>query len=57
MPVVGLYVRLASHYKFSSPLNFVMIGDDFHKFFNVYYHVKMLAEYAMNVLTDGVFTL
>ena len=34
-----------------------MIGKDFHEFFGMFYHAKLLAQYLTNILTDSVFSL
>lgn len=46
-----------SAYRFKSPLNFIMLGRDFHEFFGTFYHTKLLSQYLVNFLTDSVFSL
>jgi hypothetical protein len=43
-------------YSFESPLNFIMVPHDFHQFFSVFYHAKMLIEYGTNIMTDSFFS-
>lgn len=44
-------------FQFKSPLNFIMVGKDFHEFFGMFYHAKLLSQYLTNFITDSVFSL
>ena len=56
-PVIGNFKRDLSEFKFKSPLNFIMLGNDFHEFFGMFYHTKLLTQYLTNMITDSVFSL
>mmetsp|Transcript_27653 Transcript_27653/g.36920 ORF Transcript_27653/g.36920 Transcript_27653/m.36920 type:complete len:88 (+) Transcript_27653:1174-1437(+) len=56
-PEVNRFKRALISFEFKSPLNFIMIGKDFHEFFGMFCHAKLLAQYLTNVLTDSVFSL
>ena len=57
MPDINRFKRALVGFRFKSPLNFIMIGKDFHEFFGMFYHAKLLAQYQTNFLTDSVFSL
>ena len=56
-PDISRFKRALINFEFKSPLNFIMIGKDFHEFFGMFYHAKLLAQYVTNFLTDSVFSL
>jgi hypothetical protein len=56
-PDINRFKRAMIGFKFKSPLNFIMLGDDFHEFFGMFYHAKLLTKYLTNFLTDSVFSL
>lgn len=55
--VIGNFKEELSQFKFKSPLNFIMLGNDFHEFFGMFYHTKLLTQYVTNIITDSVFSL
>ena len=57
LPDINRFKRALVGFRFKSPLNFIMIGRDFHEFFGMFYHAKLLAQYLTNILTDSVFSL
>ena len=56
-PNINKFKRSLIEYRFKSPLNFIMLGTDFHEFFGMFYHAKLLSQYLVNLLTDSVFSL
>lgn len=44
-------------FDFHSPLNFIMVHDDFHNFYRTYYHVHMLMQYSLNLIADSLFSI
>ncbi len=56
-PDINRFKRAMIGFKFKSPLNFIMLGHDFHEFFGMFYHAKLLTKYLTNMLTDSVFSL
>lgn len=57
LPEINRFKRALSGFKFKSPLNFIMMGKDFHEFFGFFYHFKLLTQYLTNFITDSVFSL
>ena len=56
-PEINKFKRALLGFKFKSPLNFIMLGNDFHEFFGMFYHAKLLTQYLTNFMTDSVFSL
>ena len=54
---ISNFKRTLLQFHFKSPLNFIMMGSDFHEFFGVFYHAKLLTQYLTNILSDSVFSL
>lgn len=38
-------------------MNFIMMREDFHSFFKVFYHTEMLMKYSMSIIADSVFSI
>ena len=56
-PEIAKFKRALIGFQFKSPLNFIMLGNDFHDFFGMFYHAKLLTQYLTNFITDSVFSL
>ena len=54
---INRFKRSLLGFKFKSPLNFIMVGRDFHEFYGMFYHAKLLTQYLTNFITDSVFSL
>lgn len=54
---VALFLRSMLGFDFQSPLNFIMIHDDFHRFYRTFYHTEMLVKYSFNIFTDSLFSI
>lgn len=57
LPEINKFKRSLSKFSFKSPLNFIMVEEDFHRFYQMYYHAKSLMKYTTNFLTDRSFSL
>ena len=57
LPDINEFKLLMSKFVFKSPLNFIMIDEDFHEFYKTFYHAKTLIQYATNFITDRSFSL
>ncbi len=55
--MIGTFVRVMLGFDFQSPLNFIMMEDDFHSFYKMFYHTEMLMKYSMNIIADSVFSI
>ena len=56
-PEIARFRKAFIGFRFKSPLNFIMLGNDFHEFFQMFYHAKLLTQYVTNFLTDTFFSL
>ena len=54
--IVANFRKALLEYNFENPLNFIMVPHDFHEFYRVFYHAKMLVEYGTNITTDSFFS-
>ena len=57
LPELNKFKRSLSKFTFRSPLNFLMVDEDFHRFYQMYYHAKTLMKYTANFFTDRSFSL
>ena len=57
LPELNKFKRSLSKFRFKSPLNFIMVEEDFHRFYQMYYHAKSLTKYTTNFITDRSFSL
>ena len=57
LPEVNKFKRSLSKFIFKSPLNFIMVEEDFNQFYQTFYHAKTLIQYAANLITDSSFNL
>jgi len=44
-------------FNFNSPLNFIMLPEDFKEFFRIFRHGKLLTQYMCNFHLDSIFSL
>jgi hypothetical protein len=54
---IATFLRVMLGFDFESPLNFIMLQEDFHSFFRMFYHTQMLMKYSINILTDSLFSI
>lgn len=54
---LATFLRVMAGFDFQSPLNFIMLHEDFHNFYKMFYHTQLLAKYSVNIVTDSIFSI
>lgn len=53
----GEFKQMMLKFNFNSPLNFIMLPEDFKEFFRIFKHGKLLSQYMCNIYFDSLFSL